>query len=173
MWEEKSIQNLRQPLDPGTKRVYDHLVDIQCQLVDVALKQWRKQWSKTMSSTASRSSRGLYRDKALAYWLLGNVMNRNSTLSGTATPVSRNGSWILKVPRLVRKLTALVDEGQVGGATGDSIAITGGNLDAQLDNLREGLDESADEGGMDTLTLSCLMRRERSIVLPGTILGVG
>lgn len=83
----------------------------------------------------------LFGDRALAYRFLGNAMNRNRNLNVIKiSPISTNGNWTLKAPRLLRKLTALMDSGRLDVSSDNVTRIEGENLDRQLGDLQENTD---------------------------------
>lgn len=167
MWQQKKIHAQRKrPEMPAAVEVNirEHLTTVQSQVVDNALELWRKHWAKTLSRPGSMACEGLYRDRALAYWFLGNVMNRNRGLANMdIVPVSVNGNWTLKVPRLLRKLTMLMDSGQLDDMSDSVMSMAGGDFDRHLGDLQENVEENADVEGMDTIILGCMMRRERRL----------
>lgn len=165
MWEQKKIhaqRNLLEVSDAAELNVREHLTTVQSGVVGNALELWRKHWATTVSRPGSMACEGLYRDRALAYWFLGNVMNRNRGLvSMDIVPVSINGNWTLKVPRLLRKLTMLMDSGQLDDMSDSVISMAEENFDRHLGDLQENAEENSDVEGMDTIILGCMMRRER------------
>lgn len=167
MWEQKKIHaqgnRPEMPAAAGAN-VREHLTTVQSQVVDNALELWRKHWAKTLSRPGSMACEGLYRDRALAYWFLGNVMNRNRGLASMdIVPVSINGNWTLKVPRLLRKLTMLMDSGQLDDMSDSVSSMEGGDFERHLGDLQDNAEENADVEGMDTIILGCMMRRERRL----------
>lgn len=165
MWEQKLIfrrRDLREVQDPVEQRMKEHLADAQSKVIDNALLLWRKHWARTVERPGSMTAKGLYRDRALAYWYLGNLMNHNRRAAGLdVAPVSINGNWSFKVPRLLRKLTTLMDAGQLDTDSDYVISAAGENLDRQLGDLQEVSDENIEDGEMDTIILGCMMRKER------------
>ncbi|KIW34128.1 uncharacterized protein PV07_00924 [Cladophialophora immunda] len=165
MWEQKLIFRRRDPRevqDPVEERMNEHLADAQSKVTNNALRLWRKHWARTVDSPGSMTSKGLYRDRALAYWYLGNLMNHNRRAKGLdVAPVSINGNWSLKVPRLLRKLTTLMDDGQLDANSDYVISAAGENLDRQLGDIQEMSDENIEDEEMDTIILGCMMRKER------------
>jgi hypothetical protein len=164
MWEQKSIQRrqfaLRQP-DMASRVVLEHLAEVQNQTVNNALDLWWKQWTKTVADPASMTSTGLYRDRALTYWLLGNVINRDFDLARRrVSPSPDAGTWTLKVPLLMRKLTALMDTGHLDAMNQNSISLAKDHLEKYLPSLEAQLDGTANVEGMDTIVLNCMMQRD-------------
>ena len=76
------------------------------------------------------------------------------------TPVLANGNWTLKVPRLLRKLTVLMDSGQLNVSSDNVTGADGENMDRQLRNLQGTTDESAEAEDMDTIILGSMMRKD-------------
>ena len=157
IWEQKTIHSQRDGSkipNEAEQNVRKHLATIQSQVVDNALQLWRKHWAITLLRPGSMASEGLYRDRALAYWFLGNAMNRNRSLGGM-------GNWTLRILRLLRKLTTLVDSGQLDVASDSVTGVAGENFDPNLGDLQEIADENADVEGVDTIILDCMMRKDR------------
>ncbi|KAF2799629.1 hypothetical protein K505DRAFT_356446 [Melanomma pulvis-pyrius CBS 109.77] len=157
IWEQKTIHvqiDCSKISNEVEQNVRKHLVNIQSQVVDNALRLWRKHWVVTLSRPGSMASEGLYRDRALAYWFLGNIMNRNRSMGGM-------GNWTLRILQLLRRLTTLVDSGQLDVASDNVTGVAGENIDPHLGDIQESADESADVEGVDTIILDCMMRKDR------------
>lgn len=166
MWEQKNIcmQNeLSDVTDKTAQHVRDHLAATQAQVVDNALRQWRICWSRTVSRPLSMMSCGLYRDRALVYWFLGNVMNRSYGLPGIELPAtSVNKQKTLRIPRLLRRLSVLVDSGKLADV-GEEASEGAETLDSCLKSLQETEDAETGGEGIDAIVLSCMMRKRRGM----------
>ncbi|KAH6962361.1 hypothetical protein BKA56DRAFT_597584 [Ilyonectria sp. MPI-CAGE-AT-0026] len=166
MWEQKNtyIQNeLSDITDKTEQHVRNHLAATQAQLIDNALRQWRICWSRTVSRPLSVMSCGLYRDRALVYWFLGNAMNRSHGLSGIEIPAtSVNKQKALRIPRLLRRLSVLVDSGKLADV-GEEASEGTETLDSCLKSLQETEDVETGGEGIDAIVLSCMMRKRRGM----------
>lgn len=147
--------------DVAEQQMRDHLAVTQSQVIDNTLRLWKVYWDKTVSRLAPAAPHGLYRDRALVYWFLGNAMNRRQGSAGCDfATVSGSRKRTLKIPHLLRKLSVLADSGQLDGV--DQQSPEGAEtLVSYLKELQE--TEEADPGGeeVDTVILSCMMRRDR------------
>ncbi|KAM5374830.1 hypothetical protein ACJZ2D_006324 [Fusarium nematophilum] len=165
MWEHKCIHERREAVNrsgAGEQNVRDHLFAAKSRAIDKALQTWREHWARTVSRPGSMASKGLYRDRAMTYWLLGGIMNRSNDPTGLDTAIeSTNGNWTLKVPRLLRKLALLTDSGQIEIAADTPASDTKQTVDEQLGRLRGVGEQASGDGGMDEIILGCMMRRER------------
>ncbi|KAJ9134337.1 hypothetical protein NKR23_g10263 [Pleurostoma richardsiae] len=163
IWEQTTIHVRRHLLyvpDVPEQNVRDHLARVQSQVADNALQLWRTHWDRTVSRPAFTDSEGLYRDRALVYWFLGNVMNSHGSLAGIEAPcVSVDGKWTLRIPRLLRRLTVLADSGQLDGMGDDTTAGTGEKLASCLEDLQGNADSNAVGEDIDKVILSCMMRK--------------
>lgn len=166
MWEQKIIHTRKDmPEVPDTtdQSVREHLAAVHSQVIDNALKLWRSHWDRTVSQPSSTASHGLYRDRALVYWFLGNAINRNHGLAWPEfSAVSANGQWTLKIPRLLTRLTVLVDSGQLDVASdGASENEAADKLACHLRDLQQDSADS-DAGGdeVDTIALSRMMGKD-------------
>ena len=166
MWEQKRIRDLR--LSHGGSgtaelRIYNVLIEAQTQVVNNALRLWRIHWTRTIASTRSVASTGLYRERALAYWLLGHTMNHNSSIAiATGGHTQDHATWTEKVPQLLRRLTTLLDAGQLDLTSDVPVELINRQLDCYLKEIDEQEDENTSADEMDAVVLSAMMRRASS-----------
>lgn len=166
-WEQKLLHSHNDRTIIGDlidRNVQNHLAEVNSKAVENALHLWRIHWSRTVSRPECMPSTGLYRDRALAYYFLGSVMNRNRNIAGAnATLVPADDTWTLKVPRLLRRLTNLLDSGMLEISQDTSSSTDEESIDYQLRNIQESIDDSAEAEGMDTIILGCMMRKDRNM----------
>lgn len=158
VWEQQRIHMRDDPADvpdDAEKSMREHLWMAQGQAADNALQLWLRQWNKTVSRPASTESYGLYRDRALVYWFLGNLMNQ---CPGPAPLV--DGQWRMKIPGLLRRLAILVDSGQLNSTDGAVTSVVREVLASQLGDVNKGVDSNAGTESMDTITMRYIMRKD-------------
>ncbi|KAM5347489.1 hypothetical protein ACJ41O_010494 [Fusarium nematophilum] len=158
VWEQQSIHKRDDPTDvpdEAEKSMREHLSAAQAQAADNALQLWLRQWNKSVSRPASTESHGLYRDRALVYWFLGNLMNQcpGSDVPESPAPLV-NGRWKMRIPGLLRRLAILVDSGQLNSTNGAVTSVVRERSASYLGDLDEGIDTDAESEGMDTITMS-------------------
>lgn len=161
MWEQRSL-HLRTDTcdvaDTEEQHVRNHLAAAQSLVIDNALRLWRVYWKTTVSQPSSMEAHGLYRDRALVYWFLGNAMNRTQGALGAEFPASAdNRQKALKVPHLLRHLSMLADSGQLDDMSQEP-ADEEERLARCLRDL-QGSQDSEAQREVDTIILSCMMRK--------------
>lgn len=140
------------------RSIREHLAAIDCEDIDNALRTWRKHWDRTVLRPASTASHGLYRDRSLVYWVLGNAMNRSNDLIGPGfSAESSEGQWTLKIPRLLKTLSVLADSGKLDTGEGDSDGAE--SLDCYLRDLQSTAESDPGDKEIDTVILNYMMRR--------------
>ncbi|KAK5459723.1 hypothetical protein LTS15_003852 [Exophiala xenobiotica] len=87
--------------DVAEQRISAQLADAQSKVIDNSLRLWRKHWDSTVERPGSMTSTGLYRDRALAYWYLGSLMNHDPRTTGLdIAHVSINANILENVAQL-------------------------------------------------------------------------
>ena len=163
MWEQRSI-HLRKDIsdipDTEEQHVRNHLATTQSQVIDNALRLWRAYWNRRVSQPSSIDTHGLYRDRALVYWFLGNAMNRRQGSVGAEFfNTAVNGQKTLKIPHLLRSLSVLADSGQL-----DNMSEEPADEDERLARCLldlQGSENAETHDEVDTVILSCMMRKGR------------
>lgn len=163
LWESQKFEYRPwSSLQEGEADVLDQLTQERNAIIDQALHKWRGHWNDTVASPMSSGTSGLYRDRAIAYWFLGRLMNghdrtkfriatEDATTTTTGTP-----SWSMRIPRLMKHLIMKLDRGQL-------------NPSDDLDNLEtecrdgERACERSDENSetMDALNVNFIMYRRK------------
>lgn len=165
IWERQQFDNKSRPTGDAELMVIEQLARENNNTALRALQTWRENWNQTMLSPSSQTSGGLYRDRAMAYWFLGQLMNsgdRNLVRLNTGGKPDR---WSMRIPKLLTNLIVKLDGGQLVDI-------------ANINDLRarcldgEAQDEPEDGGDeMSTFNVQFIMTRKSklSAACPGSV----
>ncbi|KAF4547620.1 Fungal specific transcription factor domain-containing protein 30 [Elsinoe fawcettii] len=168
MWQQKSAH----ARDPSLPRLNhqdqtdaDMLEMYQQQTINIAFRRWWKLWLSTIADPASSASNGLYRERAVAYWLLGQAMNRDHGFASRHVfRLSDSGTWSLKVPRLLSRLIALMDTGAYDMTNAEKVEQVKSRLVQRLEELDAQMDGD-EENGMDSIIINSVMKASSSATM--------
>ncbi|PVH77487.1 hypothetical protein DL98DRAFT_534766 [Cadophora sp. DSE1049] len=75
IWERQQFDNRSRGVGQAESIVIQQLAKENNDVANHALNSWKSNWNTTVSNSLSSMSSGLYRDRAIAYWFLGRLLN--------------------------------------------------------------------------------------------------
>ncbi|KAG8630977.1 hypothetical protein KVT40_000117 [Elsinoe batatas] len=163
MWQEKSVHARHVTLNRLSHADPIH-VDVlgmcQRQKANTAFKRWWRLWSSTVSDPVASASSGLYRERAVAYRLLGQAMNKDTGFASRHVfKLTDTGDWPLTVPRLLSRLIALMDTGAYDTMGPEEIDSVKAKLEQRLEELEGQMDGNDEiENDVDHIVITSVMK---------------
>ncbi|KAH7413098.1 fungal-specific transcription factor domain-containing protein [Cadophora sp. MPI-SDFR-AT-0126] len=153
IWERQQFDNRSRGVGQAESVVIQQLAKENNDVADHALNSWKSNWNTTASNSLSSMSSGLYRDRAIAYWFLGRLLNSEEKKQIQLVTGKRLKVWSMRIPRIMKHLIIKLDRGQLDES--ENIR----DLRAKyLDNNLVGeLDDAQGEEGMDLLNIRFIM----------------
>ena len=126
-------------------------------IIDQALRKWRGHWNETIAKPVSCGTSGLYRDRAIAYWFLGRLMNGHERTRFCIEAPDTERPWSMRVPRLMKHLIMKLDRGQLKAS--DDL----GNLEAECLDCEKACErKDGNHETMDALNVDFIMYRRKN-----------